>query len=350
MKKTKLAHAVAMAITGTALSMGAVSTASATSTTMYNLYRANSAGFTAGLANPCSPCSNSFSTPPGIPGREAAGSTPNGYTDGWVWDQDPIVGSGADRGTAPGAANPLRPGWVGTTATLATPFGYAGGGVLHWAAELTGGQGGTATISNADSIARYNTSADIDVAGGSWSDNAQSGQGGWVHDLDFGLFRSDASGQVNLSVTGVNNTGNTAFGFTVFKGINTSTNAYAHHGAWNAGTNTQTGAPTPASVPRTNAQGFNLTVADIVAYSIGDDPATTSVNEAQNIGNISFNAIAGEIYTIALGGYRTSAWNQINDGYSLTVSQVPVPAAAWLFGGAMVSLVGAIRRKRIMPV
>jgi len=31
------------------------------------------------------------------------------------------------------------------------------------------------------------------------------------------------------------------------------------------------------------------------------------------------------------------------------VSAVPVPAAAWLFGGALISLVGARRRKNVLP-
>jgi len=38
---------------------------------------------------------------------------------------------------------------------------------------------------------------------------------------------------------------------------------------------------------------------------------------------------------------------------SLTISEVsavPVPAAAWLFGGALMSLFGANRRKNILPV
>ncbi len=34
---------------------------------------------------------------------------------------------------------------------------------------------------------------------------------------------------------------------------------------------------------------------------------------------------------------------------SLSVSQVPIPAAAWLFGGALMSLIGANRRKRVLP-
>jgi hypothetical protein len=52
----------------------------------------------------------------------------------------------------------------------------------------------------------------------------------------------------------------------------------------------------------------------------------------------SFNAEAGQIYTIALGGYSTGGWTDTLDGYKLTVSQVPIPGAVWLFGGTLVAL------------
>lgn len=55
----------------------------------------------------------------------------------------------------------------------------------------------------------------------------------------------------------------------------------------------------------------------------------------------SFNAEAGQIYTIALGGYSTGGWTDTLDGYKLTVSQVPIPGTVWLFGGTFVAL-GAI--------
>jgi hypothetical protein len=130
--------------------------------------------------------------------------------------------------------------------------------------------------------------------------------------------------------------------------MDTSTVAYNHHGAWNAGTNTAglTASSLPGGNRNYDPDGAGpLTGVDaIVAYSIGDDPNTLA-NEAQNIGSITFNAVAGEIYTIALGGYRTGAWNQINDGYSLTVSQVPVPAAVWLFGSALAGM-GIIGRRK----
>ncbi len=122
------------------------------------------------------------------------------------------------------------------------------------------------------------------------------------------------TGPVTLSAVGVSGDGTTkAFGFTIFKGMDTSTGAYNHHGAWNSGNNTQLGAPTAASLP---GGGFNLTAGDIVAYSVG---GTTP----QNLNTITFNATAGQVYTIILGGYKNGGWTDTTDGYKLTISQAP---------------------------
>jgi hypothetical protein len=315
MIKTKLAKAIALTIAGAALTAGSVSSASASSTTMYNLF--HSQGTT-----PCAPCSA-------------------GETDGWVWggvaDSTP---SGTDTiDLATGA------GWVGTSATDKTPLGYKGGGVLHWAVQLNGG--GTAEISNADSIARYGVSADIDIAKGGWSDNALSGASGWRHDVDFGLFKSNISGLVTLNAVAVNGTGPTStpnIGFTIFKGMDISTGSYNHHGAWNSANNAS--GLTTASLPGGGTKfGANnaAAIANIVAYSVGG--ATPG-----NLNNISFTAEAGQIYTIALGGYRNGDWTTTLDGYKLSVGQVsavPVPGAVWLFGSAMAGFLGLRRSKKL---
>jgi len=302
MKKTKLAKAIAFAITGAALTAGSVSTASATSTTMYNLYHDNSGA-------PCAPCSP-------------------GTTDGWVWGgvgdsipsgTDTIQTSNPTINGAPGA------GWVGTTATDKTPFGYTGGGSLNWAVELTGGQGGVAEVSNADSITRYGISADIDTAKGAWSDNITASTNtppqvasGWRHDTDFGLFKSDVDGEVTLNAVAIHDPSSTPtqtpnIGFTIFEGVDTSTTSYNHHGAWNS-TNNENGL-TQASVPGGNT---NHTVSSIVAYSVGG--ATP-----KNLNQIKFIAKKGVVYTIALGGYRNGDWTTTTDGYKVSVSQVPGP-------------------------
>ncbi len=304
MKPTKIAKAVAMAITGTIMSVGAISNASASSTTMYNLSTYEGNDFRDNTTA-CAPCNGGVGT------------------DGWVWGfhGDPL-----------GSTNSVA-AWAGTGGTNTTPFGYNGGGVLHWGVHMTAN--GTAEISSQDSLTRYGVGADIDTAKGAWSDQLLSGAQGWRHDVDFGLFKSDVGGTVTVNAQGINQSG-TNFGFTIFKGMDTSTVAYNHHGSWNLGNNTQLSAPTSSSLPKGNT---SFSVADMVAYSIGG--ATPS-----NLNTISFNAEAGQIYTIALGGYKNGAWGATVDGYKLSISAVPVPGAVWLFASAMAGLIGLRGRKK----
>lgn len=289
----KLAKAISMAFAGVAMTVG--TGAALAGTTMYNTF-------------------NQY--PSAIPTDANA----NG-TDGWVYGF----------GVAPGAGTP---NFVGTAASSTLPFGYAGGGILNWAVQLTG-SGDSATISSADAHSRYGVYADIDVAGGSWSDANAAGASGWRHNTDYGLFKADTTADITLSAVGVTNTD--AFGFTIFKGMDASTVAYSHHGGWNSGNNA-TGL-TSNSLPGGNT---TFSISDIVAYSVGGA-------SPQNISNITFHAVAGQVYTILMGGYRTSDWGTTSDGYVLNVSSavsaVPVPGAVWLFGSAVAGMVGFGRGK-----
>jgi len=120
-KKTKLAKAIAMAITATAISAAGTSGASA-SATMYNTFQAYP------LPTPTNPV---------VP------VTNPGTTDGWTWSDGP--GKGATTGAT------LVP-WVGTSGGV-RPFGYTGSSALNWAANLTQA-GDSLQISQADSFAR----------------------------------------------------------------------------------------------------------------------------------------------------------------------------------------------------
>ena len=322
MIKSKLAHAVALAVSGMAISSGA----SAAVTTMYNL--------STGVSG--STVQNTVTNP------IVAGvwtSTFTGKTDGWT--------NGGTTGLGVGTAAAQK--WAGTTTGLANdistanPFNYAGAH-MNWGFELAGGHGGTGTISTYDSKARYGVYADIDVAKGAWAATNTGGTfGGWRHDLDSGLFKTDRTGLVTLSVVGLIDTG-AKFGFTVFKGMDTVSD-YGHHGGWNANNNSQTGAPlTDASNPYFGAGAGGLSYNDIVAYSTGAIVAIPG-STTTNLNTITFNAQAGQLYTIFLGGFRDGGWGATNQGYALTISQVPVPGAVWLFGSAMVGMVGFGRRK-----
>jgi hypothetical protein len=296
---SKLSNSIALVLAG--ISVSAVNEASA-STTMYNLY--NNFGTTA-----CAPC-------------KGPGNGVGGFTDGWVW-------GGPTTPTFEGAAstgnpNTATPGWVGTAGSNTTPFNYIGGSSLNWAIQLHNSTD-SGQISNADSLSRYNVSADIDTAKGAWLDNAETPLG-WLHDLDIGLFKSDVTTNVQLSIHGVN-FANTNFGFTIFQGMSSDQSGYVHHGSWNTNKN---GTPEP--------YGIGFAAADVIA-------STDTSGNPVNLNQIIFNAQAGQIYTIVLGGWRDGTWFDTNDGYALDVKAVPVPAAAWLFGSGLLGLVGLKSRK-----
>lgn len=314
MKKTKLAKAIAYAIAGATLVSGSISIASAATTSMYNL---TTSGGVDNSAN---------TTDPTTGGNWAL----IGDTDGWLYDK-----GGSSEGTDTSVAK-----WAGTTGANKTPFGYTGAH-LNWGFEITGGNGGSGVISTNQAFSEYDVYADIDTAKGAWSDNLEVGAGGWRHDLEFGLFKSDTTGAVTLSAEGILQSG-TNFGFTIFKGMS-SNSSYGHHGDWNAGNN-ETGL-SASSLPDggtdfdPDGAGPLSGVDAIVAYSVGGDTPS-------NLNTISFNAEAGQVYTIVLGGYRNGLWYDTIDGYKLTISQVPVPGAVWLFGSALAGFISVSRRKR----
>ncbi|MGR8929597.1 MAG: hypothetical protein ACU836_03070 [Gammaproteobacteria bacterium] len=315
MKNTQLARGVAFAIAGGTSALCGISNAAASATTMYNLTTSAGAENSTNTTDPTS----------GGIWLEAFRIGTDGFTNGSGHGNRPI-------GTI---ANQK---WAGTGGQTDTPFGYSGAH-LNWAVEFTGNSANKAEISTFDSFARYQVYADIDTAKGAWNDaNTARSPSGWLHDTDTGLFRSEISGAVTLEIAGILQSG-TNFGFTIFKGMDAVT-TYAHHSAWNQYAN-ETGI-SQFSTPYEQSdimQGTILPISDIVAYSTGG-------SNLANLNHITFNAEAGQIYTIFVGGYRNGSWQTTTDGYRLSVSQVPIPGAAWLFGSTLLGLIGRQHRRK----
>jgi hypothetical protein len=104
-----------------------------------------------------------------------------------------------------------------------------------------------------------------------------------------------------------------------------------HHGGWNTGYR-------PASHANPNlapAQQNNPLASVGLTYITHTDDST-----------VSFEAQAGQVYSILLGGYSGAGNFGPHAGYSLSISSVPVPGAVWLFVSAMFGLVGFQRRKQ----
>ena len=195
---------------------------------------------------------------------------------------------------------------------------------LNWGFRLTS-TSDSGQISNADSLARYNVSADIDTAKGAWFDNGTPGSG-WLHDLDIGLFKSDVTTQVRLSIQGVNNA-NSNFGITIFEGVTSNNTGYVHHGDWNVNKNGTT-------------LDTNLGLASNPIAASTDTSGATPIN----LNEIYFTAQAGQVYTVVLGGWKDGTWYDTRDGYQLNIAAVPVPGAVWMFATGL-GILGFKRKK-----
>ncbi|MGY6276105.1 VPLPA-CTERM sorting domain-containing protein [Methylomonas sp. MgM2] len=292
MKKTQLSKAITLALSGAALTLGAIADASA-STTYYNTFNAYSTNIVTDQA-----CL-------------ADGSSCGFATDGWT-------------NGAPSSGTWATPShWTSASA----PFGTVAK-VVNWAAEISNA-GDSLTISSQDSKTRYDIWADIDTAKGAWYDGAK----GWGHNTDVGLFRSDVDTDVTINITSLQPVGSsetwTNFGVSIFTGM--ANNSWGHHGQWNNSTFT-------ANNPLGGGSGTLI--------YLTHDATVDAVNA------ITFHATAGQVYSILLGGNSGGTNFDPHAGYSLNIATapVPVPAAAWLFGGAIASLAGTMRRKRVMPI
>ena len=90
-------------------------------------------------------------------------------------------------------------------------------------------------------------------------------------------------------------------------------------------------------------QGINP---DASTWAAGD----AWLNETMSYGDCTIGSLMGA--GVCMAGEDTAISMMKGSNQSLMISEVsavPVPAAAWLFGGALVSLFGANRRKNVLP-
>jgi len=212
--------------------------------------------------------------------------------------------------------------WVGTDSSSTLPFGFSGRQRLNWAAMIHSDTSAM-EISTADAQSRYGLDADIDTAKGAWFDGAK----GWAHNTDYGLIKSMVDTKVTLSLSDVNG-GISNFGVTVFTGMDEGVN-YDSHWSWNI-----KGPYFGQDVDyTTNSNPHNT---DGVIYKTHSETST-----------LTFTALADQVYSIYLGGNDGAGVYGPHDGYvmSIQASPVPLPAAVWLFGSGLLSMVGWGRRK-----
>lgn len=248
--------------------------------------------------------------------------------------------NGADGMPGTDASGVWTNGGVGYTGSLPVMW-YAG---MHSAAAAGRTiETGTPTSTNGSSlqrqIANYNNNNDPDlptdrmlrVGGLSWSDPDNGGQG-WGHGADFGLIHWSCGG----SAQGCVDAGVSQFKITLADdladgGANLKL-GYALYGGWDAGAgasrhDTFFTDPTPVNNP---LGSDDLTLLGWgVASSVGETLSQV----------FDLDTTYGGEYTIIIGALGGVAGN-----YQLTVQPVPIPAAVWLFGSALVGVFTIGRR------
>jgi len=300
MKNTLLSKAITIALTGSSLFLCTNVSAKA----MYNTYNAHST-------------------------YTATDNASNG-TDGWVW------GKNASFDVAEEFDHAADAFWAGTTNNKA-PLNYKGSSHLNWAALLEAA-GDSQEISQQNSFDTYGIYADIDSTGGSWLD--QTGTS-WKHNTEIGLIKSNVTQRVHININSLNGAsqlGTSVYGATIYKGMDTTTGRYNHHGAWNY--------VNFGSVTHDNP----LYILDNLVEGTGMSYLTHSTS-IDTTNDLSFIAQAGEIYSVLLGGYLGEDWNRQHDGHEIfittsSVSAVPIPAAAWLMGSGLLGLASFRRKKQ----
>ncbi len=282
LKKTALAKAISFTAIGTMITAASITSASASGTT-YNTYHAYSSNI----------------------------ATNAGTTDGW---------------TAPA-------GWTSATA----PFGSTAI-VANWAAEISTA-GDSLSISSQDAYNRYGIWADIDTAKGAWFDGTK----GWGHNTDVGLFKSMVDANITINATSIQPSTSpetwTNFGISVYTGMASASDGWHHHGQWNC--------PSCTVTVDGSAIQFFPTFEDDNPLSSGGLSYLTHSANVDSLNSITFQANAGQVYSILLGGNDGGSNFGPHAGYSLNIatSPVPLPAAVWLFAGAVAGLTGMQRKK-----
>lgn len=159
----------------------------------------------------------------------------------------------------------------------------------------------------------------------------------WGMVLDYGLIKMEAAGNLTITVS-ADDSSNFTPGFTLWNGWDTSSSSNVHQ-AWNGSTTPfLTGLGTSPSNP------YNL--GSSLSYL-----ANASTTTATGFATLTLSNLSAGLYTIFIGGNASGATTGIDQSYkvNLSTTAVPVPAAAWLFGGALMSLFGANRRKKVLP-
>lgn len=207
--------------------------------------------------------------------------------------------------------------------TGGAPAGYDGKLPVTWVANVHNDSNPNASyeVSKANAIEEGAASTyAVETLANRWNPTRS-----WGNAMDFGLIDLHAAGNLLITVA-ADASQNSTFvpGFTLFSGW-ADTGTGNKHGSWNANPNN------PGTLGATG-----------LTY-LGH--ASTTIEGG--VASYLFTGLAEGKYSLWIGGNGPTGTTTGSQSYVATISAspVPVPGAVWLFGSAIVGMIGVGRRK-----
>jgi len=230
--------------------------------------------------------------------------------------------------------------WTGGSPTAK---GYVANLPIHWLANIHANDVNY-EVSATDAIDNKGAASDFELStyNNKWKKvDATDFSGSWGHALDFGLIDLEVAGNLTVEVqadTALSS--NFTPGFTIWEGWGDADTG-DKHGPWNF--------LSPAIVDFFVDFGA-FDAGSETSLSLGLEGVSYLGESATTVSggttSLSLNNLAAGKYIVFIGGNGTENTNQTYMA-NISVSSVPVPAAAWLMGSAMLGLLG-IRRKIVI--
>jgi len=230
--------------------------------------------------------------------------------------------------------------WTGGSPTAK---GYVAELPIHWLANVHANDVNY-EVSAADAINNKGAASDFELSSynNNWkkSDDIQSGS--WGHNLDFGLIDMEVAGNLTIEVQADSTlSSNFTPGFTIWSGWG-GAGTGDKHSSWNYISEIENHPDVLAygSLMADYLEGAqSLWLTDV--SKLGESATTDSGGSTA----LTLSNLAAGKYMVFIGGNGTENTNQTYTA-NISVSAVPVPAAVWLMGTAMLGLMG-MRRKNI---
>jgi len=232
--------------------------------------------------------------------------------------------------------------WTGGSPTAK---GYVARLPIHWLANVHANDVNY-EVSAADAINNKGAASAFELSSynNKWkkSDSTSiSGGASWGHALDFGLINMEVAGNLTLEVQADSLSSNFTPGFTIWNGWG-DVNSGDKHSAWNflSPEIVDFYVDFLGATPSGSDTALPLYLQG-VSY-LGESATTISGGST----SLTLNNLAAGKYIVFIGGNGTENTDQTYMA-NISVSAVPIPAAVWLMGSAMLGLMGMRRKQAV---